>query len=117
MIKQTLMFTSPVALSLKYGQLVVKSIEDDKTLTRPVEDIGFVIIDNPMISLTIPLLNELAENNVAVIICDKKQIPQAMLQPLVGNGDIINIWGKKEKDKKEKDKKDLPIPVQLEIIW
>ncbi len=85
MIKQTLMFTSPVALSLKYGQLVVKSIEDDKTLTRPVEDIGFVIIDNPMISLTIPLLNELAENNVAVIICDKKQMPQAMLQPLVGN--------------------------------
>lgn len=85
MIKQTLMFTSPVALSLKYGQLVVKSLDDDKTLTRPVEDIGFVIIDNPMISLTIPLLNELAANNVAVIICDKKQMPQAMLQPLVGN--------------------------------
>lgn len=85
MIKQTLMFTSPVALSLKYGQLVVKSLEDDKTLTRPIEDIGFVIIENPMISLTIPLLNELAENNVAVIICDKKQMPQAMLQPLVGN--------------------------------
>lgn len=62
MIKQTLMFTSPVTLSLKYGQLVVKSLEDDKTLTRPIEDIGFVIIDNPMISLTIPLLNELAAN-------------------------------------------------------
>ncbi len=79
------MFTSPVTLSLKYGQLVVKSLEDDKTLTRPIEDIGFVIIDNPMISLTIPLLNELAANNVAVIICDKKQMPQALLQPLVGN--------------------------------
>ena len=79
------MFTSPVTLSLKYGQLVVKSLEDDKTLTRPIEDIGFVIIDNPMISLTIPLLNELAANNVAVIICEKKQMPQALLQPLVGN--------------------------------
>lgn len=85
MIKQTLMFTSPVALTLKYGQLVVTSLDDDKTLTRPIEDIGFVVIDNPMISLTIPLLNELADNNVAVIICDKKQMPQAMLQPLVGN--------------------------------
>ena len=85
MIKQTLMFTSPVALSLKYGQLVVKSLDDDKTLTRPVEDIGFLVIDNPMISLTIPLLNELVANNVAVVICDKKQMPQAMLQPLVGN--------------------------------
>ena len=85
MIKQTLMFTSPVALSLKYGQLVVKSLDDDKTLTRPVEDIGFLVIDNPMTSLTIPLLNELVANNVAVIICDKKQMPQAMLQPLAGN--------------------------------
>lgn len=88
MIKQTLMFTSPVALSLKYGQLVVRSLEDNKTLTRPVEDIGIVIIDNQQVSLTIPLLNELAENNVAVIICDKKQMPQAMLQPLVGNSTL-----------------------------
>ncbi len=40
MIKQTLMFTSPVALSLKYGQLVVKSKEDNKTITRPIEDVG-----------------------------------------------------------------------------
>ena len=85
MIKQTLMFTSPVALSLKYGQLAVKSLDDDKTLTRPVEDIGILVIDNPMISLTIPLLNELVANNVAVVICDKKQMPQAMLQPLAGN--------------------------------
>ncbi len=85
MIKQTLMFTSPVALSLKYGQLVVKSLDDEKTLTRPVEDIGFLVIDNPMISLTIPLLNELVANNVAVIFCDKKQMPQAMLQPIAGN--------------------------------
>lgn len=85
MIKQTLMFTSPVALSLKYGQLVVKSLDNDKTLTRPIEDIGFLVIDNPMVSLTIPLLNELVANNVTVIICDKKQMPQAMLQPLVGN--------------------------------
>lgn len=82
------MFTSPVALSLKYGQLVVRSLEDNKTLTRPVEDIGIVIIDNQQVSLTIPLLNELAENNVAVIICDKKQMPQAMLQPLVGNSTL-----------------------------
>ena len=85
MIKQTLMFTSPVALSLKYEQLVVKSLDDKKTLTRPVEDIGFLVIDNPMISLTIPLLNELVANNVAVIFCDMKQMPQAMLQPIAGN--------------------------------
>ena len=85
MIKQTLMFTSPVALSVKYGQLVVKSKEIDEELTRPIEDIGFIVIDNPMISLTIPLLNELTANNVEVIFCDKKQMPQSVLLPLEGN--------------------------------
>lgn len=85
MIKQTLMFTSPVALSLKYGQLVVKSKENDKSLTRPIEDIGFIIIDHPMISVSIPLLNDLIANNVAVIFCNNKQMPHSMLMPLEGN--------------------------------
>lgn len=85
MIKQTLMFTSPVALTLKYGQLVVTSKGDDKSLTRPIEDIGFIIIDHPMISITVPLLNELTENNVAVIFCNNKQMPHSMLMPLDGN--------------------------------
>lgn len=82
------MFTSPVALSVKYGQLVVNSREGDKELTRPIEDIGFIVIDNPMISLTIPLLNELTANNVAVIFCDKKQMPQSVLLPLEGNSTL-----------------------------
>jgi len=88
MIKQTLMFTSPVALSLKYGQLVVTSKENGDTLTRPIEDIGFVIIDNPMVSVTVPVLNELTENNVAVILCDKRQMPCSMLMPLEGNSTL-----------------------------
>ena len=82
MIKQTLVLTSPVALSLKYGQLVVKSRDNNEEITRPIEDIGFLVIDNPMISLTIPLLNELTANNVAIIFCDKKQMPQSLLLPL-----------------------------------
>lgn len=85
MIKQTLMFTSPVTLSLKYEQLVITSKESGDTLTRPVEDIGFVIIDNPMVSVTVPVLNELTKNNVAVIMCDKRQMPCSMLMPLEGN--------------------------------
>lgn len=88
MIKQTLLLTSPVALSLKYGQLVITSKEEDKSLTRPIEDIGYVVIDNPMISLTVPLLNELCKNNVAVIFCDNKQMPQSMLMPLEANSTL-----------------------------
>lgn len=83
MLKRTLLFTSPVYLSLKNEQLVVcfKDTPDDKR-TIPIEDIGFVLIDNPMISITMPLVNALADNNVALIFCNEKSMPNAMLQNL-----------------------------------
>lgn len=85
MIKQTLMFTSPVSLSLKDKQMVITFKDNKDTVTRPIEDVGFVIIENPMVSITVPLLNELADNNVAVIFCDKKMMPKTMLMTLDGN--------------------------------
>ena len=85
MIKQTLMFTSPVSLSLKDQQMVITFKDNQDTVTRPIEDIGFVIVENPQVSITVPLLNELADNNVSVVFCDKKQIPKTMLMTLEGN--------------------------------
>lgn len=85
MIKQTLMFTSPVSLSLKDKQIVITFKDNKDTVTRPIEDVGFVVIENPMVSITVPLLNELADNNVAVIFCDKKMMPKTMLMTLDGN--------------------------------
>ena len=82
MIKQTLMFSNPVSLSLKDNQLVITFKDTKNTVTRPIEDIGFVIIENPMVSITIPLLNELADNNVSVVFCDKKQMPKTILMTL-----------------------------------
>ena len=38
-----------------------------------------------MISITLPLLNELVKNNVAVILCDNKMMPTSMLQSLNAN--------------------------------
>lgn len=38
-----------------------------------------------MINITLPLLNELVKNNVAVILCDNKMMPTAMLQSLDSN--------------------------------
>lgn len=85
MIKQTLMFTNPVSLSLKDQQLVITLKDIKETVTRPIEDIGFVVIENPMVSITVPLLNALADNNVSVVFCDKKQMPKTMLMTLDGN--------------------------------
>lgn len=85
MIKQTLFFTTPVRLSLKDCQLVVSWKDSDDRLTRPIEDLGCVVLENPMISVTLPLLCELVKNNVTVILCDNKGMPTAMLQPLEAN--------------------------------
>lgn len=83
MLKRTLLFTSPVYLSMKNEQLVVcfKDTPDEKH-TIPIEELGYVIIDNPMVSMTVPLINTLADNNVALVFCNDKGIPHAMLQNL-----------------------------------
>ena len=86
MIKQTLFFSTPVRLSLKNNQLVItwKDCEED-SVTRPIEDLGCVVLENQLINVTMPLLNELVKNNVSVILCDNKQMPTAMLQCLDSN--------------------------------
>ncbi len=85
MIKQTLFFATPVCLSLKNCQLVISWKDSSDQVTRPIEDLGCVVLENQMISITLPLLNELVKNNVAVILCDNKQMPTAMLQSLDAN--------------------------------
>ncbi|MDL2230164.1 type II CRISPR-associated endonuclease Cas1 [Alistipes sp. OttesenSCG-928-L06] len=86
MLKRTLFFSSPVNLSLRNGQLTfcLKEAPDEKR-TVPIEDIGFVVLEHPMINVTLPLLNALSENNVAVIFCNDKQMPASMLLNLDSN--------------------------------
>lgn len=86
MLKRTLAFTNPYYLSLKNRQMIIKSKEDSESVTSvPVEDIGFVILENQEISITMPLLNALADNNAAVIVCSDKFMPNAMLMNLDAN--------------------------------
>lgn len=90
MLKRTLFFSTPMCLSLKDNQLVfsVKEAPDEKR-SVPIEDIGFVVLEHQMITATLPLLNALADSNVAVIFCNSAMMPTALLQPLDSN----NIQG------------------------
>lgn len=85
MIKQTIFFTMPVRLSLKNSQMVISFRDSPESVTRPIEDIGCVLLENQQISITLPLLNELTRNNVAVIVCDNRAMPASMLMPLEAN--------------------------------
>lgn len=97
MIKKTLYFGNPVYLSLRNAQLVIKLPEIVKTdslpdafkeqveVTKPVEDIGIVVLDNKQITITSGVLEALLENNSAVITCDSKSMPVGLMLPLYGN--------------------------------
>jgi len=84
MIKRTLFFSNPCYLSVKDKQLLINR-EDQETVQVPVEDLGFVVLEDQQINVTIPLLEELVDNNTAVIFCNRKHMPQSMLFPLEGN--------------------------------
>lgn len=77
MIKRTLFFTNKCALTTKHEQLVVKTA--DRETTIPIEDIGFVVIENQETYISIPSISKLSENNVSIIFCDNKHMPQSML--------------------------------------
>ena len=86
MLKRTLVFSSPMHLSLRNAQLVVSTKETtNEQRTVPIEDIGLVMIENQMVTVTMPLLNTLVDAGVAVILCDAKGMPHAMLQNMDGN--------------------------------
>lgn len=94
MIKRTLYFGNPTYLSLKLKQLIIKPL-DELSLNKgeykpiiksiPIEDIGIIVIDHKQITITSALLEELLNNNCAVITCDSKHLPIGLLLPLVGN--------------------------------
>ena len=86
MLKRTLFFSTPFCLSLKDNQMVINTRQmPDEKRTIPIEDIGFVVLEHQQTSITLPLLNALSDNNVAVIICGKDYMPNAMLMNLDSN--------------------------------
>ena len=94
MIKRSLYFGNPAYLSLKLKQLVIKlpqkddgdlPLDKDIVRTIPIEDIGVIILDNKQITITQGLMEELLENNCAIVTCDSKHLPTGLMLPLSGN--------------------------------
>ena len=89
MIKQTLYFGNPTYLSLKNKQLsiLLKKEEDNDIITRPIEDIGLVILDHPQITITHQAIIALQQNKALIVCCDDKHMPLGMMYPLVGHSE------------------------------
>ena len=92
MIKRTLYFGNPAYLSMRLKQLVIRKPDKDPpdnntddVRTIPIEDIGVVILDHRQITVTQSLLEELLENNCAIITCSSNHLPAGLMLPLYGH--------------------------------
>jgi len=88
MIKRTLFFGNPAYLSTRNEQLVVNFPEEGKKeATIPIEDLGYVVLEDSQITITNGLLMKLVQNKTAVITCDHQHLPCGFLQPLAGHSE------------------------------
>lgn len=80
MLKKTILVENKSSISTKFNQLIIEN--ELKKRTIPIEDIGFLVIDNQETFISLPSLNLLIENNTAVIICNKSHLPNGLLMNL-----------------------------------
>lgn len=92
MIKRTLVFTTSGRLRLHLRQLVWEG-EDGRSSHVPIEDIGFVILESPLITVSTALLRELCMSNAAVVICDASHMPGSYLLPVAGHTMCQKVMG------------------------
>ena len=79
MYKQTLFVTQPAHLSLRRAQLVLYLKASAEEVQRPIEDIGFLVLEHPQITVTHQLLGALSASNVAVVCCNRQHMPNGIL--------------------------------------
>ncbi|GAB4488476.1 MAG: type II CRISPR-associated endonuclease Cas1 [Raineya sp.] len=83
MLKRTLLFSNPVRIRSKDEQMVVQLEAETKQI--PIEDIGFVVLDNAEIYISTTTIEKCLQHNVAIIYCNSKHLPCGMLLNLQAN--------------------------------
>lgn len=89
MIKKTLCFSNRAYLCCRNDQLVIRVEDADSgnkvEHTRPIEDIGVIVIESNQVTLTSSLISNLLANKIALIICNERHMPSGLMLPLEGN--------------------------------
>lgn len=85
MIKQTLAFLNPANLTLRNHLIVIDTLSDAGIVTRPIEDVGLLVIESRGVNISSGLINALLDNNVVIVVCDDSHIPHGLMLPISGN--------------------------------
>ena len=84
MIARTLSFSSPGKLFAKDAQLVYEG-EDGVRRSFPIEDLGFVILETGLMTISSHCIRQLADANVALVVCDATHTPSAQMLPFAAH--------------------------------
>lgn len=76
MAYRNLIIGSPAQLSLRGGQLIIRTEAEHSV---PIEDISSILLENRMSTVTTAVLSELGRNGCSVYFCDEKHLPCAVL--------------------------------------
>lgn len=84
MIKRIVEISHASWISLKDHQLVVE--QDRNVVSRiPIEDLGLLLLAHPGNTITQQALSACQQADVAVVLCDEKYLPIALMIPLSGS--------------------------------
>jgi len=75
-------------LALRARQLVIER-EGLPAASVPIEDMALLIVDQPAVTYTHPLMVALAEAKVATLFCGADHLPAALMLPLAGHGLLV----------------------------
>jgi len=75
---RTVVVSNEAELHVQQGQLVAVQ---EQTTWIPTEDIAVLVLENPRVHISTAALSLLAEQGVAVAVCDRKHMPTGMLLP------------------------------------
>lgn len=75
---RSIIISKPSKLSLKNNQLL---IVQEESLSLPIEDLAFILIEAREVNITVPLLSALAENGVTLLTCDNEFLPVGQWLP------------------------------------
>lgn len=85
-MKQTILIQNPAYVKTKYKQLTIMEPKTQKVLgSIPCEDIGFLILEHPQITISLQVIQELQDHKVAIVSCDKFHMPQGLMLPFSGH--------------------------------
>lgn len=79
MVKRTICIENPCKLNVKNRQLIIINKETGEIYSIPLEDIGYVVMDNREISYTQSTIEQFAAENIATVFCTSNHMPTAML--------------------------------------